>query len=151
VKRLASSPNYYNDPAGPRRATFHLEGSSINYRIARNLEVYSQANDDREGILPDLPTPFTYADFAAGRDPALEKAGSVSPGDVRAAFSTRDGEDLTTSEWAHYLRKTQIRRGLSVSLEGHPNNLPNVHEAHVGREAYVDSTSKAARQVQGGA
>ena len=37
------------------------------------FELATTADDVRLTIEPDLPVPLTFADWAAGRDPALEK------------------------------------------------------------------------------
>jgi hypothetical protein len=104
----ASPPNYYNDPAGFRRETFHIPGTPINYRIARVLDVWSaDSTDDRLGIAPDIPVGMTYADFASGRDPALERALSVDPGTAPALFLTGSGVDTAPFPYLHYQRKSQ--------------------------------------------
>lgn len=104
----ASPPNYYNDPAGFRREAFHIPGTPINYRIARVLDVWSaDSTDDRLGIAPDFPVGMSYADFASGRDPALERALSLDPLAARALFLTRSGDDTTTFPYLHYQRRSQ--------------------------------------------
>jgi hypothetical protein len=103
----ATPPNFYNDPAGFNRETFHIEGSSVNFRIARQLEVHSSARDDRDTILADVSAPFRYADFAAGRDTALEAVLHADPASARDLFRTADGEDVTDRTLLHYRRKSQ--------------------------------------------
>jgi len=104
----ASPPNYYNDPAGFRRETFHIPGSPINYRIARVLDVWSaDSTDDRLGMMPDVPVGMSYADFASGRDPALERALALDPGAAGALFLTRSGDDTAAFPYLHYQRKSQ--------------------------------------------
>ena len=104
----ASPPNYYNDPAGFRRESFHIPGTPINYRIARVLDVWSaDSTDDRLGMAPDFPVGMTWADFASGRDPVLERALSLDPARQPAFFLTRSGEDTPAFPYLHYQRKSQ--------------------------------------------
>jgi len=103
----ATPPNFYNDPAGFHRETFHIAGSPVNFRIARQLEVHSSARDDRDTILPDLLAPLRFADFAAGRDTALEAVLHADPASARELFRTADGEDVTDRTLLHYRRKSQ--------------------------------------------
>lgn len=44
----------------------------------------SDPRDDRIWILPDIPTPETFADYLTGRDPALGAALAYKP-DTKAA------------------------------------------------------------------
>jgi hypothetical protein len=106
-EETASPPNFYNDPAGRLRETFRIPGSYVNYRIARQLEIWSVPSDLREGILPDIPAPLAYADFVQGRDPALEAISKIDPGTAASFFLTRSGIDTTDREWQHYRRKSQ--------------------------------------------
>jgi hypothetical protein len=111
----ASPPNYYNDPAGFRRESFHIPGTPINYRIARVLDVWSAAStDDRLGMAPDFPVGMTWADFASGRDPILERALSLDPGTARTFFLTRSGEDTAAYPYLHYQRKSQDSARLTI-------------------------------------
>jgi hypothetical protein len=103
----ATPPNFYNDPAGYHRETFHIDGSSVNFRIARQLEVHSSARDDRDTILPDIPAPLRYADYAAGRDTALQAVLRADPAAARELFRTAEGEDVTDRTLLHYRRRSQ--------------------------------------------
>ena len=104
----ADPPNYYNDPAGFRRETFHIPGSRVNYRIARALDIWSAAStDERVGIAPDLPATMRYADFASGRDTAMERVLSLNPQSARVLFETKDGDDTTEYPYLHYRRLSQ--------------------------------------------
>jgi hypothetical protein len=103
----ATPPNFYNDPAGFNRETFHIAGSPVNFRIARQLEIHSSTRDDRDSILADLPAPLRYADYAAGRDTALEAVLHADPASARELFRTAEGEDVTDRTLLHYRRKSQ--------------------------------------------
>lgn len=111
----ASPPNYYNDPAGFRRETFHIPGTPVNYRIARTLDVWSASStDDRVAIAPDLPVGMTYTDFAAGRDVVMERALAFDSSTARALFATKSGDDTTDYPYLHYQRKSQDRVRLTT-------------------------------------
>jgi len=103
----ASPPNYYNDHDGPKREVFHFAGLPINYRISRQLDIWSVSDDLRTAILPDFATPMRYEDFANGVDRALEVVLRVDPAHAKAYFTTEEGEDVTDKPLSHYLRKSQ--------------------------------------------
>jgi len=109
----ASPPNFYNDFAGGRRPKYDVPGTALNFRVANSVEQWSAPWDDRRAIYPDVPTPLSYADFAAGRDPALRAILEVTP-DEAAGFRVDEkgvsldetyGEDAF---WANPGRRSQV-------------------------------------------
>jgi hypothetical protein len=64
---MGGSPDPWADPDD-----YRLPWSGLAITVATLLEPTTPPNDVRLGIDPDLPVPLTYADWAAGRDPALE-------------------------------------------------------------------------------
>lgn len=108
----ASPPNFFNDPAGPRRERFNVPGSAINFRIANMREYWSDSEDDRAAIYPDLPVSLSWADFSSGRDPDLEAILRVEPAAADAFFVDGDGDPIRpTSLWRNFRRRSQIEVG----------------------------------------
>ena len=66
-------PNFYNGPMG-NHPPLALPGTDIVFRVSTVQHQNSDPLDDRCFIAPDIPAPMAYADYAAGRDPALEAA-----------------------------------------------------------------------------
>ena len=65
---MAGSPNLWGDPD-----EMNLPWSGLTIGVSTMFELATTADDVRLTIEPDLPVPLTFADWAAGRDPALEK------------------------------------------------------------------------------
>ena len=64
---MGGSPNPWADPDD-----YRLPWSGLAITVATLLEPTTPPNDVRLGIDPDLAVPLTFADWAAGRDPALD-------------------------------------------------------------------------------
>ena len=56
-----------------------LPHSGFTIRISTAWWQRSDPKDRRRALYPDLPTPFTFADLRAGRDPALEAIRAWQP------------------------------------------------------------------------
>jgi len=54
-----------------------LPNSHLTVRVSSLYWQQSDPRDTREFIEVNIPAPLTFADYAAGRDPALEAAGRV--------------------------------------------------------------------------
>jgi hypothetical protein len=63
----ASRGNHYGDS---RRIV--LPNSKVTVRVSTLWWQYGDPRDDRPWIEPSIPAPLTFADYRAGRDPALE-------------------------------------------------------------------------------
>lgn len=72
-----SSPNHCGDAM-----RFTLPGSGIRLWCSSVRWQDSDPRDRRRWIYPDFPAPMRFADFVAGRDPALELALTEKPGKI---------------------------------------------------------------------
>jgi hypothetical protein len=89
-----SSPNHCGDAQ-----RFTLPGSGFRLWCSTVRWQDSDPRDPRRWIYPDFPAPTKYADFAAGRDPALELARTCKPEKI-------EGYDSVLPV-AHWQRATQ--------------------------------------------
>lgn len=64
---MGTSPNQYGD-AEP----VSLPNSGIVVSVSTRYHQFSQADDPRLTIIPDIPSPLSSADYFANRDPAME-------------------------------------------------------------------------------
>lgn len=107
-ERTASPPNFFNDPAGPRRERYNLPGSAINFRVANARETWSDNSDIRAAIYPDIPVALSWDDYASGRDPVMAAILRVGPAEAQAFFVDDDGDPIRpTSLWRNFQRRTQ--------------------------------------------
>ncbi len=97
-------PNFFNGPLGnhPPRA---LPGSDIVFRVSTVREQNSDPLDDRCFIAPDIATPMTRADYAEGRDPALEAALTMTPSEAAHYFADPAGREMPV--YFHWKRPSQ--------------------------------------------
>lgn len=65
---MAGSPNLWGDPD-----EMNLPWSGLTIGVATMFELATTADDVRLTIDPEVPVPLTFADWASGRDRALEK------------------------------------------------------------------------------
>jgi hypothetical protein len=65
---MGGSPNLWGDPD-----EISLPWSGLAVGVSTTFELATTADDVRLTIDPDLPVPLTFADWAAGRDRALDK------------------------------------------------------------------------------
>jgi hypothetical protein len=64
---MGGSPNLWGNAED-----FSLPWSGLSVGVATQFELATSVDDVRLTIEPDLPVPLTFADWSAGRDPALE-------------------------------------------------------------------------------
>ena len=65
---MGGSPNLWGDPDD-----IDLPWSGLAIGVSTMFELATTMDDVRLTIDPDLAVPLTFTDWAAGRDPALEK------------------------------------------------------------------------------
>ncbi len=88
-----AAPNFYNGPQGffsPRA----IPGTQLRVKHSVSMIQDSDQRDTRRAIAPDIPTPLTFADFAAGRDPGLEACLQLDDGTAAEYLSDAGGRPL---------------------------------------------------------
>jgi hypothetical protein len=90
---VGAHPNFFNSPMG-RHTIQALPGTDLFFRIADRWVQNSDHQDDRRFLAPDRPVPMSYADYAAGKDPALETALNLSFSDANKYFEDEGGRPM---------------------------------------------------------
>jgi tetratricopeptide (TPR) repeat protein len=90
---LAGHPNSFNSPMGLHVAQA-LPGTDIMFRVSSRWQQFSDHQDDRRFIAPDISIGMSYADYATGKDPALDTALTVTPEQVQLYFQDETGRPL---------------------------------------------------------
>ncbi|MFB3080000.1 MAG: hypothetical protein ACE1Y4_18550, partial [Lysobacterales bacterium] len=101
---VGAHPNYFNGPWGNHPA-LALPGTDIVFRVSTILEQHSDPIDNRHYIAPDVPTTMTYADYATGRDPALEAALRLTEEEGKSFFMDAGGREIPL--YLHWRRPSQ--------------------------------------------
>jgi len=71
-----------------------LPGTDIMFRVSSRWQQFSDHQDDRRFIAPDISIGMSYADYATGKDPALDTALTVTPEQVQLYFQDETGRPL---------------------------------------------------------
>jgi hypothetical protein len=90
---LAGHPNSFNSPMGLHVAQA-LPGTDIMFRVSSHRQQFSDHQDDRRFIAPDISIGMSYADYATGKDPALDSALTATPEQVQLYFQDETGRPL---------------------------------------------------------
>jgi tetratricopeptide (TPR) repeat protein len=101
---VGAHPNYFNGPWGNHPA-LALPGTDIVFRISTIVEQQSDSIDNRHYIAPDIPTTMTYANYATGRDPALEAALRLTEEEGKNFFVDAGGREIPL--YLHWRRPSQ--------------------------------------------
>ena len=90
---LGAHPNFFNSSMG-RHLTQALPGTDLYFRIADKWIQNSDHQDDRSFLVPDIPVPLTYVDYASGKDPVLDAALHFDIGEADQFFQDEGGRPL---------------------------------------------------------
>jgi tetratricopeptide (TPR) repeat protein len=90
---LAGHPNSFNSPMGMHVAQA-LPGTDIMFRVSSRLQQFSDHQDDRRFIAPDISIGMSYADYGTGKDPTLDTALTTTPEQVQLYFQDETGRPL---------------------------------------------------------
>ena len=101
---VGAHPNYFNGPWGNHPA-MALPGTDIVFRVSTIMEQHSDPIDNRHYIAPDIPTTMTYANYATGRDPALEAALRLTEEEGENFFVDAGGREIPL--YLHWRRPSQ--------------------------------------------
>ncbi len=101
---VGAHPNYFNGPWGNHPA-LALPGTDIVFRVSTIMEQHSDPIDNRHYIAPDIPTTMTYANYATGRDPALEAALRLTEEEGKNFFVDAGGRAIPL--YLHWRRLSQ--------------------------------------------
>jgi hypothetical protein len=89
----AGHPNLFNSPMGQHVAQA-LPGTDIMFRVSSRWQQSSDHQDDRRFIAPDIPVGMSYAEYATGKDPVLDKAVRATAEQVQLYFQDETGRPL---------------------------------------------------------
>ncbi|MEZ5996723.1 MAG: S41 family peptidase [Hyphomonadaceae bacterium] len=98
------APNLFNAPVG-NHVTWAVPGAPVVFRFSSLMEQESVSTDTRNAIYPDAPVWMSFADYAAGRDPVLERALSMTDEEAQAFLRDPGGRALPW--YAHWQRPSQ--------------------------------------------
>jgi len=90
---LGSHPNFFNAPMG-RHVTQALPSIDVYFRVADRWTQVSDHQDDRSFLAPDIPVAMTYADYASGKDPALDAALQLDFSEANRYFQDEGGRPI---------------------------------------------------------
>jgi tetratricopeptide (TPR) repeat protein len=90
---LGGHPNSFNSPMGLHVAQA-LPGTDIMFRVSSRWQQFSDHQDDRRFIAPDISIGVTYAEYATGKDPVLDAALTATREQVQPYFEDETGRTL---------------------------------------------------------
>lgn len=113
----AAAPNFFNGPQGffsPKA----IPGAPLTVKYSTSVIQDSDQRDTRRAIAPDMPTPLTFDDFVAGRDPGLEACLQLDDKTAAEFLSDVGGRPLPL--YLHWRRPSQAAM--------FPNGPPGITE-----------------------
>jgi hypothetical protein len=81
-----AGPNHFGD-----NRLFRLPNSGLIFFLSSVRHQRSDASDTRTAHFPDIPVSLSYADYVAGRDPAMEAILNHVPAEITALNTPGDG------------------------------------------------------------
>jgi hypothetical protein len=101
---VGAAPNLFNSPMG-NHPSWAVPGAPILFRFSSVVEQESDPLDTRNTIMPDAPVWMSFVDYAAGRDPVLERALGMTDQEAAAFLRDPGGRDLPS--YARWRRPSQ--------------------------------------------
>jgi hypothetical protein len=119
---MSTTPIIVGEPAGAHpllkngalgsHIPIELPGTTITFRVSTHNENMTDAIDDRHIVAPDIPTSMTYAEYKAGKDPALEASLNFPLDKAHLFFEDAGGRPIHSYlPWRRLSQKDAFEKG----------------------------------------